>query len=84
MNPLGNWLFTSVSSMLVISVGWCLTDRVIEPRLQGTELDGEAVGQTTMEANTAEEGRAMGLVQIVAAHGHRIWQPAGGLSVRGL
>ena len=41
VNPLCNWLFTSVSSVLVIAVGWILTDRVIEPRLQGTPLDGE-------------------------------------------
>jgi len=41
VNPLGNWLFTSVSSALVIVVGWILTDRVIEPRLKGTALDGE-------------------------------------------
>lgn len=38
VNPLSNWLFTSVSSILVIGVGWFITDKVIEPRLQGTEV----------------------------------------------
>ena len=37
VNPLCNLMFTGVSSILVIAVGWYLTDRVIEPRLRGTE-----------------------------------------------
>jgi aminobenzoyl-glutamate transport protein len=41
VNPLNNWFFTMASSALVIAVGWFLTDRVIEPRLAGTPLDGE-------------------------------------------
>ena len=41
VNPLCNWLFTSVSSLLVIGVGWFLTDKVIEPRLTGTVIDGD-------------------------------------------
>ncbi len=48
VNPLCNWLFTSVSSVLVIGVGWILTDRVIEPRLRDTPLDGE--GSDTVES----------------------------------
>ncbi len=34
VNPLSNLGFTAVSSLLVIGVGWYLTDRVIEPCLQ--------------------------------------------------
>lgn len=33
VNPLNNWLFTSVSSMLIIAIGWHLTDKIIEPKL---------------------------------------------------
>jgi aminobenzoyl-glutamate transport protein len=33
VNPLCNWFFTSASSVLIVVVGWYLTDRVIEPRL---------------------------------------------------
>lgn len=40
VNPLCNWGFTSASSLLVILVGWFITDRIIEPRLAGTEIDG--------------------------------------------
>lgn len=38
VNPLSNWLFTSVSSLLVIALGWFLTDKVIEPRLSATPV----------------------------------------------
>lgn len=39
VNPLSNWLFTSVSCVLVVAVGWFLTDKVIEPRLSNTPVD---------------------------------------------
>ena len=55
VNPLCNWLFTSVSSVLVIVVGWILTDRVIEPRLQGTALDGEGAGSDESRALSRKE-----------------------------
>ena len=55
VNPLCNWLFTSVSSVLVILVGWFLTDRVIEPRLRGTELDGEGSDSVETQALTRKE-----------------------------
>lgn len=49
VNPLCNWLFTSLSSVLIVGVGWYLTDRVIEPRLRGTEIDGDPEEMPTME-----------------------------------
>ena len=55
VNPLCNWLFTSVSSVLVIVVGWIVTDRVIEPRLQGTALDGEGSGSDESQALSRKE-----------------------------
>jgi len=36
VNVLCNIYFTAASSILVILVGWFLTDRVVEPRLRGT------------------------------------------------
>jgi aminobenzoyl-glutamate transport protein len=39
VNPLCNWAFTSASSLLVIGLGWWITDRIIEPRLSGTAVD---------------------------------------------
>jgi aminobenzoyl-glutamate transport protein len=42
LNPLNNYFFTTVSSLLIVSVGWYLTDKVVEPRLTGTVVDGNA------------------------------------------
>ncbi len=36
LNPLNNIFFTGISSLVVIGVGWYLTDKVIEPRLNRT------------------------------------------------
>ena len=41
INPLNNWFFNSASTLLVVSVGWYLTDKVIEPRLKNVEVDGD-------------------------------------------
>ncbi len=49
VNPLCNLLFTSLSSVLVIAVGWYLTDRVTEPRLRGAEIDGDPDEMPRME-----------------------------------
>ncbi len=59
VNPLCNWAFTSASSLLVILVGWYITDRVIEPRLQSTPVDGDEVKLTTLEPNTTQEVKAL-------------------------
>ncbi|WP_432460707.1 MULTISPECIES: AbgT family transporter [unclassified Agarivorans] len=40
INPLNNWFFSSASSLLIILIGWYLTDKVIEPRLKDTPVDG--------------------------------------------
>jgi aminobenzoyl-glutamate transport protein len=42
LNPLNNYFFTTASSILIISVGWYITSRIIEPRLTSTEIDGDA------------------------------------------
>ncbi len=57
VNPLSNLAFTAASSLLVIAVGWYLTDRVIEPRLQATAIDGDPDEMPKMEELTAEDRR---------------------------
>jgi len=42
LNPLNNYFFTTASSVLIVGLGWWLTDRVVEPRLKGTAIDGDA------------------------------------------
>ena len=59
VNPLCNWLFTSASSVLVILVGWYITDRVIEPRLRRTAIDTDEKEHTRLEALTATERRGL-------------------------
>ncbi len=36
VNPLNNYFFTATSSLLIIALGWFITDRVIEPRLNAS------------------------------------------------
>jgi aminobenzoyl-glutamate transport protein len=59
INPLNNYYFTTASTFLIILVGWFLTDRVIEPRLQKTAVDGDLESLPTMEALRPEESRAL-------------------------
>jgi aminobenzoyl-glutamate transport protein len=43
LNPLNNWFFTGSSSILLILLGWYLTDKVIEPRLNANApVDADA------------------------------------------
>lgn len=39
LNPLNNWYFTSASTLLIVFLGWLVTDKIVEPRLQNTILD---------------------------------------------
>ncbi len=41
VNPLCNILFTAFSCLFIIVVGWYVTDKIIEPRLRGTPIDGD-------------------------------------------
>lgn len=59
VNPLNNYFFTTVSSLLVIGVGWYVTDRVIEPRLAGTKVDGDVSRIPGMDALAPEEKRGL-------------------------
>ncbi len=59
VNPLSNWLFTSVSCIFVVAVGWYLTDKVVEPRLRNTQLDGQDESASQVEGLSATERRAL-------------------------
>ncbi len=68
VNPLSNWFFTGASSLLIIGVGWFLTDRVIEPRLASVAIDGDASDMPRMENLGARERRGLvaGLLTLAA------------------
>ncbi|PZN34232.1 MAG: aminobenzoyl-glutamate transporter [Proteobacteria bacterium] len=59
LNPLNNYFFTTASSLLIVGLGWFLTDRVVEPRLKGTAVDGDTSDAPQMEPLTPEERRAL-------------------------
>ncbi len=43
----------------MIAVGWFLTDKVIEPRLRGTAIDGDDIGSARMDPLTPRERRGL-------------------------
>ena len=60
VNPLANWFFMAASSLIVIAVGWWLTDKVIEPRLiKDTPVDGDMSDMPKMEGLSEKEGRGL-------------------------
>lgn len=48
LNPLNNYFFTASSSLLIIALGWFITDKVVEPRLQHNALDEDLKDLPTM------------------------------------
>ena len=60
VNPLNNWVFTTVSSFLIIAIGWFVTDRIVEPRLGRMKVDGDTSELPTMEPLTPAERRGLG------------------------
>lgn len=59
VNPLNNYYFTTASAFLVIGLGWFLTDRVIEPRLRGTQVDGDPSAMPVLDPLTPGERRGL-------------------------
>lgn len=60
LNPLNNWYFTAASSIVVVLVGWYLTDKVIEPRLKGTQIDGDPEEMPKIEEVSPQDRKAFG------------------------
>ena len=95
LNPLNNYFFTTASSVLIIGFGWFLTDRVVEPRLRRTEVDGDPEGLPAMEPIEDNERKGLrwaliamllGIIVLVvtAWPGDSVWRAAdGGLTSRG-
>ena len=59
LNPLNNYFFTTISSILIIGLGWWLTDRVVEPRLRKTEIDGDKDDLPEMKDLTEQERKGL-------------------------
>ncbi|UNK41953.1 AbgT family transporter [Luteimonas sp. S4-F44] len=59
INPLNNWIFTTASSLLIIAIGWFVTDRIVEPRLARTVVDGDPANLPKMDPLRAAEKRGL-------------------------
>ncbi len=59
VNTLNNYFFTTASSILIVGLGWYITDKVIEPRVSGVEIDGDAEDLPEMHDLTPEERRGL-------------------------
>jgi aminobenzoyl-glutamate transport protein len=66
VNPLCNWYFMAASSALIILLGWFITDRIIEPRLRDTRLDGDEDGASAALGTALRTREISGLVVSVA------------------
>ena len=69
INPLNNWFFTSASSLFIILLGWYITDKIIEPRLQNTPLDGDTEDLPAFDEARSDEKRAFYIASTVMVAG---------------
>ena len=65
VNPLNNWFFTSVSSVFIILVGWYITDKIIEPRLKDTKIDGDTDDLPEFDEISKTERKAFYIASLV-------------------
>ena len=59
LNPLNNYFFTTASSVLIVSLGWFLTDKVVEPKLARDKIDGDLSDLPKMEPLSPQERRGL-------------------------
>ncbi|MEH6517443.1 MAG: AbgT family transporter [Halioglobus sp.] len=60
LNPLNNYFFTAASSVLIVALGWLITDKIVEPRLQAQqEIDGDLSDLPTVETLAVEERKGL-------------------------
>lgn len=59
VNPLSSWFFMSASTLLITAVGWYVTDKIVEPRLKNTEVDGDPDEMPKMEELGSTEKRGL-------------------------
>jgi len=71
LNPLNNYYFTAVSSILITGLGWFITDKIVEPKLQQNKLDGDLSDLPKMDALSKDEQKALrySLISIVVGIG---------------
>lgn len=76
LNPLNNWYFTSASTILIVLIGWYITDRVVEPRLKKVPVvveDGEEVDMGALNKKEKKAFYAACLAMILGLVGLFLW-----------
>lgn len=76
LNPLNNWFFTSASTLLIVAIGWYITDRIVEPRLKSVSVQVNPDEQPTMDRLLPKEKKAFWaacLVMVVCLLGLFLW-----------
>ncbi len=68
VNPLCNYYFTIASSVLVVGLGWFLTDKIVEPRLKRLSIDGDPAEMPKMQelSELERKGLLLGALSMVA------------------
>ncbi|GAP74904.1 MULTISPECIES: AbgT family transporter [Pseudoalteromonas] len=69
INPLNNYYFTSMSSIFIVLVGWYITDKIIEPRLKNSPVDGNTDELPAFETATSKEKKAFFIATAVMLAG---------------
>jgi len=71
VNPLNNYFFTTCSSVLIIGLGWYITDKVVEPRIKAAEIDGDADDLPEMHdlSESERKGLRWSLIAMVVGTG---------------
>ena len=59
VNPLANYYFTIASSVLVLLLGWFVTDKIVEPRLRRLPVDGDPAEMPKMQELSPAENKAL-------------------------
>jgi aminobenzoyl-glutamate transport protein len=71
VNPLNNYFFTTVSSVLIVGLGWYITDKIVEPRIMATKVDGDAEDLPEMHdlQDSERKGLRWALISMVVGIG---------------
>jgi len=60
VNPLSNWYFTAASTLLLVCLGWFVTDKIVEPRLKkSADIDGDPEEMPKMETLGPKEKKGL-------------------------
>ena len=75
VNPLCNWGFMSASCLVIVGVGWFVSDRVIEPRLQRLPVDQDIGRSGILDRAEPRELRGLlaGLIVLAACLAGLVW-----------